>query len=119
MSKPVAFVIEDEPDIAQLFMLALEDADFATEVVHNGQRALERLREIVPDMVLLDLSLPSVSGVEILAAIRSDTRLADTAVIVASGNPQMSDEIYDQADLVLIKPVSYEQLRDLGKRFGK
>lgn len=118
MTRPRALVIEDDRDIATMFELALTAAGFAVEVAHNGQTALDRLQALVPAMVLVDLSLPGVSGIDVVRAIKADARLTTTRVIVASGNPQMSDDIYDQADLVLIKPVSYEQLRDLGKRFG-
>jgi two-component system cell cycle response regulator DivK len=119
MAEPLALIIEDDEDISRLFVLALREARFTTEVIHNGQSALNRLADLVPDVIVLDMNLPAVSGVEILTHIRADTRLATTPVIVASANPQMSDEVYDQADLVLLKPISYEQLRDLGRRFRR
>lgn len=115
---PLGLVIEDDEDIARLFAVALREAQFTVEVVHNGRVGMERLEDIRPDLVLLDLNLPSMNGIEILQRVRRDDRLADTAVIVITANPQMADEIAFQADLVLLKPVSYVQLRDLVERFA-
>lgn len=118
MARPTALIVEDDNDIARLFDLALQQAGFAVEVLHSGRQGMERLADSTPNIVVLDLNLPSVSGIEILHYIRSEPRLAATRVIVASANPQLADYVYEQADLVLLKPISFDQLRDLGKRFG-
>ncbi|HVO72235.1 MAG TPA: response regulator [Aggregatilineaceae bacterium] len=116
-SDQLALVIEDDAEIARFFALVLKDVGFTVESLHNGRAALARLAEIVPRLVLLDMNMPSVSGVEILNRIRADARLEDVPVIVITANPQMVDHVYDLADLVLNKPVSYDQLRDLSRRF--
>ena len=118
-SNRIALVIEDDPEIARFFGIVLEKSEFVVETVQNGRVALNRLAEIVPDIVLLDLNVPSVSGVEILRQMRASARLAGVPVFVTSANPQMADEVYDLADLVLIKPISYDQLRDLVRRFAR
>jgi CheY-like chemotaxis protein len=69
-------------------------------------------------MVILDLNLPQVSGAEILARIRTDTRLLKTCVIVATAHPQLADSVQGEADLVLLKPISFTQLRSLATRLG-
>ena len=84
--KPFAIVIEDTDDIAQVFQTAMEQAGFESEIIPDGGRALKRLAEIVPDLVILDLHLPKVSGEQILKYIRSDSRLADIKVIVATAD---------------------------------
>jgi len=116
-SERLALVIEDDAEIARFFALVLKEVGFETESLHNGRAALARLAEIVPRLVILDMNIPSVSGVEILNRIRGDARLKDVPVIVVTANPQMADHVYDLADLVLNKPVSYDQLRDLARRF--
>jgi DNA-binding response OmpR family regulator len=116
-SDQFALVIEDDAEIARFFALVLKDVGFAVESLHNGRVALARLAEIVPRLVILDMNMPSVSGVEILNRIRADARLEDVPVIVVTANPQMADHVYDLADLVLNKPVSYDQLHDLARRF--
>ncbi|MBN1979866.1 MAG: response regulator transcription factor [Anaerolineae bacterium] len=118
MSKPLAFIIEDHLDAATIFSEALKAADFETEIIRSGDAALERLANTVPDMVILDLNLPQVSGAEILARIRADTRLVKTNVIVATAHPQLADNVQGEADLVLLKPISFTQLRSLATRLS-
>ncbi len=116
MTDPLALVVEDDPDQADIFAYALQMARFETEIITDGRAALERLSQIVPALVVLDLHLPYVSGDEILRFIRADKRLTDTKVLLATANPQMADILQEESDLVLLKPISFVQLRDLAKR---
>ncbi len=116
MNDSLALIIEDDPKLSVIFAKALEAADFQTEVVLDGRLALERLAEIVPNLVILDLHLPYVSGVDILRQIRADERLADTQVVIATADPLIAESLRFEADLVLLKPVSFHQLRNLGSR---
>ena len=118
MPGPLAFVIEDDPEIARLYSLVLKEIPFEVETVATGPEALARLSDVVPYLVILDLNLPDVSGVEVLHRIRGDMRLAGIKVIIVSANPHMINQSYEEADLVLQKPVSYTQLRDLVRRFA-
>ena len=116
MNKPLALIVEDEPDIGDIFSLALKAAGFRTEVISSGAKALTWLATEVPDVVVLDVRLPYVSGVEILRHIRADPRLAKTPVIVATAYPDSAVALQELADLVLIKPISLSQLRALATR---
>jgi two-component system cell cycle response regulator DivK len=118
MSNPLALIVEDHEDAAIIFSEALKAAGFETETIRSGDLALKRLAEIVPDVVILDLNLPHVSGAEILAQIRADDRLTNTCVIVATAHPQLADGVQREADLVLLKPISFTQLRGLATRLG-
>jgi DNA-binding response OmpR family regulator len=111
-----ALVVEDHRDIAMLVSIALEEIGFTADIVGDGQAALDHLHAAPPEIVVLDLNIPKVSGVEVLRRIRADERLSGAKVVVVSANPHMIEESYDMADLVLQKPVSYVQLRDLLKR---
>ena len=117
MKKPFALIIEDHLDSAEFFATALSESGFETEIIRSGQDAISRLSEVVPDLIILDLNLPGVHGSEILKAVRSDERLADTRVIVATTHWQGAEEVEQEADLVILKPIGYEQLRDLASRF--
>ena len=116
MDNSLAFVIEDDAAHLDLFSEALKKAKFEVEAFRDGQAALSRLTETIPDLVLLDLHLPHVSGADILSYIRSDPRLKNTRVVLASADPQMASLLREKADLVLIKPISYFQLRELAAR---
>jgi DNA-binding response OmpR family regulator len=118
MSPMLGLVIEDDQDLSVIFSEALQAAGFETEIVRAGDVALERLAATIPSVVVLDLHLPRVAGTDILRQIRADTRLASTRVIVATAHPHMAESLRDEADLVLLKPISFSQLRDLAAILG-
>jgi CheY-like chemotaxis protein len=116
MKKPLAIVIEDHEHTATIFGAALNTADYDTEVINDGSVALERLSEVTPSLIVLDLHLPHVSGEEILHQIREDERLEKTPVILATADPLLAELLSSDANLVLIKPISFDQLCELSKR---
>ena len=115
-SKLLALIIEDDQKLATIFAAALEAAEFETEIIRDGQRALDQLKVAVPNIVVLDLHLPQVSGKDILQTIRSDKRFTETRVILATADPIRAETLRNEADLILIKPISFGQLRDLAAR---
>ena len=116
MSMPLALIIEDDRDLSIIFAQALQAAEFETEIAEDGQVATTRLNETTPSVVVLDLHLPHVSGRDILDQIRTDPRLQDPRVMLATADPTMAEMLRAEADLVLIKPISFGQMRDLAKR---
>ena len=116
MTNPFALVIEDDQKLATIFAKALQMAEFETEIIQDGSLALTRLADTTPAVVVLDLHLPHVSGKDILHQIRTDERLIKTQVLVATADPLMAESLRDEADLVLLKPISFSQLRDLSAR---
>lgn len=119
MEKSLALIVEDNEDVAYIFSEAAEEAGFQTEIIMSGDEALKRLASVIPTLVILDLHLPQVHGEDILAQIRSDPRLEKTRVIVATADASKAEELNDIADLVLLKPIGFFQLRDLAARMGK
>jgi len=119
MSELLALIIEDDEAIASIYVEALQMAGYGTEIVGNGRLATQRLGEIRPVLILLDLHLPYVSGAELLKQIRADSRLDDTRIIVASADGTWSGFLDGDVDFVLNKPISYVQLRTLASRLLK
>lgn len=109
----LAIIIEDAPELATIFEITLQGANYETEIVQDGQLAIQRLAVIVPDVVILDLHLPLISGIDVLKQIRADQRLAQTQVIIITADLFRAEALRDQADAILIKPVSLIRLRDL------
>jgi two-component system cell cycle response regulator DivK len=116
MANPLALIIEDDPKLATIFARALQMAEFDPEIAQDGKVALSRLAVTIPAVVVLDLHLPYVSGLEILRQIRADERLNQTHVILATADALMAENLRQEADLVLLKPISFSQLRDLASR---
>ena len=116
MTQPTALIIEDDARLAKIFSFALQAAEFQTEIIQDGAIALTRLAEVVPHLVVLDLHLPHHSGQEILYHIRADARLDQTRVMLATADARLAENLREEADLVLLKPISPSQLRDLATR---
>ncbi len=116
MDSPFALIAEDDYDLSNIFDEALQAAGFETRVARTGDAALAYLSSTTPDVVVLDLHLPRVAGMDILKQIRTDPRLVKTRVIVATADERLAETLEEQADLVLVKPISFSQLRDLSAR---
>lgn len=117
MTKPLALIIEDDAQLSEIFTLTLQ-SNFETEAITDGAQAAERLKQVVPLLVILDLNLPGVSGSKILTQIREDERLAKTRVILATADDRQAEALDHKADIVLLKPISPFQLSTLAARFG-
>lgn len=119
MSKLNVLIIEDDRDTAQFFNTVLTLVGFECEMVFNAKDALARLAITEPDLVLLDMRLGyEIDGEDILYQIRTNQRFDQTRVIVVTAYPSMAKTITELADLVLMKPVEVEQLRNLVERIG-
>jgi two-component system, cell cycle response regulator DivK len=116
MDKPIALIVEDDRDILALFRHVLDIAGYQTEIVMNGKEAMERLHALQPNIVLLDLQLPGLSGVEILRQMRDDARLKRVPVVVITAYAPYADALPVEPDLLLLKPVDIHQLSNLVQR---
>ncbi|HSL30175.1 MAG TPA: diguanylate cyclase [Anaerolineales bacterium] len=116
MEKPFALIVEDERDIVALFRHVLDLAGYRTEIVLDGKAAMEYLSRTTPDIVLLDLGLPGLSGTEILVRMHADERLKKIPVVVITALPHAAQALPVTPQLVLIKPVNIEQMTTLIRR---
>jgi CheY-like chemotaxis protein len=112
VGKLFALIIEDDADAGAIFEFTLRAVGFHPMTVRTGQEALSIMTSMLPNLVILDLHLPDVPGIDILQQIRTTSWLADVPVIVATAHPQMAEVIEEKADLVLIKPVRYRVLQN-------
>lgn len=114
----LALIIEDDEDLASIFAEALRGVGFEVELVADGKSAQERLiTGMPPFLILLDMHLPHVSGADLLMnIIKKDQRFAKTIVIITTADARMGEAYTEQVDFVMIKPISFVQLRDLTSR---
>jgi two-component system, OmpR family, alkaline phosphatase synthesis response regulator PhoP len=102
-------VAEDDADIASLVAHYLEKAGFEATVVGSGREVLPLLRREPPDLLLLDLMLPGLSGLEVCRAVRADVNTAGIPVIMLTARGEESDRIVGLelgADDYITKPFS-------------
>jgi len=119
MNELHVLIIEDNKDTAGFFKTVLELVGFNCEIVLSAKEALARLAFSAPDLILLDIRLGiEISGEDILYQIRSNQRFDKTRVVVITAYPWLAEPITDLADLILVKPVEIEQLKNLMQRLG-
>ncbi len=116
MDKPFALIVEDNLEIVTLFQHVLDMAGYHTEIVMDGKVAMERIATAHPDIVLLDLQLPGMTGVEILRQMRTNEKLAMIPVVVITAYSNYSTRLPFQPDLLLLKPVNIHQLSNMIQR---
>ena len=116
MDKPFALLIEDDRDVAALFRHVLDMEGYESESVYDGLEAMKRLSNSQPDIVLLDLQLPGMSGVNILQKMRSDERMKTIPVIVITAYAYYAKSLPIKPDLFLLKPVDIHDLSSLIQR---
>ncbi len=111
---PLVLVVDDDEGIRTVVRWQLDDAGFRTVEAGDGPSALRRLRDDRPALVVLDLSLPGLGGLDLLRAVRSGRAgRSDTPVIVLSGRSGETDRIVGLdlgADDYLVKPFSPGEL---------
>jgi DNA-binding response OmpR family regulator len=117
MSEKISLIVEDDEDLATIFAEAMRAAGYTPEIISTGDGALAWLGRSVPDIVVLDLHLPKVAGLTILREMKADERLAGVRVLIVTADARMAEVPRGEADVVLIKPISFSLLRDLASRF--
>ncbi len=133
MDKPIILLVEDNNDDAELTRLALAESKITNQLiwVHDGQEALDWLyctgkharRDscLLPTVVLLDLKLPKIDGLEVLEHIRKDTRTRRLPVVILTSSKEEQDVMrgYDLgANSYIRKPVDFEQFTQAIKELG-
>ncbi|MBA2572303.1 MAG: response regulator [Gemmatimonadetes bacterium] len=113
MSQQTILLVEDNTHILDAFTLLLEDSGYRVRAATTGSQAIQSVREASPDLVLLDLGLPDMDGLEVVHAIKRDPRSARVPIVVLTGHALETDR---EACLAagcagyLTKPINSTQL---------
>lgn len=106
-------IVEDDPDIAALILHYLGKSGYEGEIVPDGARALTQARETPPDLVILDLMLPGLNGLDVCKTLRADNRTTAVPIIMVSARGEESEKILGLdvgADDYLVKPFNPNEL---------
>jgi CheY-like chemotaxis protein len=115
---PVAkriLVVDDMPYLRDVQVLLLSDAGYATTALGSAREALERLPDLAPDLILLDVSMPGMDGRQFLARLRATPEWQRLPVILTTGR-SVEDVARENRCDVLPKPFSEAALLDLVQR---
>ena len=123
---PTILIVDDEAIVREVVAQYLTQDGFAVETAADGTEALARFSAARPDLVLLDLMLPGIDGLEVCRRIRADEALARTPIIMLTAKGEESDVVLGLgvgADDYVTKPFSLEEviarLRVILRRAGK
>ncbi|BAZ46136.1 response regulator receiver protein [Chondrocystis sp. NIES-4102] len=105
-------VVEDNDDLLLLFRLVLESAGYQVATVNNGQDALNVLGKLRPKLILMDVMMPKISGLEVARRIKEQLRFHSLPILLVSGIDQIQEEqlVDSRADGILYKPFDLDDL---------
>lgn len=114
MSKGRILVVDDDFDIANMLRIYFSGQGYAVEVAPKGQDALEATRKQIPNLIVLDINLPDMSGYDVCVQLRNTTRTSHIPIIFLTQKDERSDKIIGLelgADDYVTKPFDIEELK--------
>ena len=106
-------VADDDPDMLTILRVNLEAEGYAVEEAHDGAAAWDKARDLRPDMVVLDVMMPRIDGIEVLTRMRNDPGTCDIPIVLLTAK-STDEDIWDGwragADYYLTKPFQLDEL---------
>lgn len=113
MNKELIMIVEDEKDIREVLAYNLEREGYKVQTAADGKQALKLIQENVPDLVLLDLMLPKIDGLEVCKRLKEDPETVAIPIIMVTAKGEESDIVLGLelgADDYMVKPFSPKEL---------
>jgi len=113
ITKPVLFAVDDEADILELIAIHARKAGFHVKTFGRAEPLLKRLAEEIPDLIVLDLMLPDLDGLEVCKRLKKDERTADIPILILTAKGEETDVVLGLelgADDYMVKPFSPKEL---------
>jgi len=117
---PTVLLVEDTEDNRQMMRHLLQMSGFHVVEATNGKEAVERAREVDPQIILMDLSLPIIDGLAATRQIRSDPEFDNVPIVAVSAHDTAdfhNDALEAGCDAYVTKPINYTELEELVNRF--
>lgn len=114
-AQKIIMIIEDEPDANELFAEMMRINGFRVIKTYTSTPALTLIAQEKPDLIILDIMMPDISGIEVLHYMRADPELAPIPVVVVSARATPADiraGLDAGASIYLTKPVGYTDLKN-------
>ncbi|RCW39216.1 two-component system response regulator MtrA [Halopolyspora algeriensis] len=108
--KARVLVVDDDPALAEMLTIVLRGEGFETAVVSDGTKAMPALRELKPDLVLLDLMLPGMNGIDVCKAIRAESMVPVVMLTAKSDTVDVVLGLESGADDYIVKPFKPKEL---------
>ena len=107
------YIVEDEPDIRETLKYNFSNEGFKVFTAPDGEKALSNIKKVLPDVLILDLMLPGVSGLDVCKSIRTDDDIRDMSIIMLTAKGEEIDRVIGfelGADDYVTKPFSVREL---------
>lgn len=107
------YIVEDEPDIREALRYNFSNEGFKVFTATDGEEALSNIKKVLPDVLILDLMLPGVSGLDVCKSIRADDDINDMSIIMLTAKGEEIDRVIGfelGADDYVTKPFSVREL---------
>ncbi|HXF85591.1 MAG TPA: response regulator [Anaerolineales bacterium] len=114
MGKPRLLIVEDDVDISNMLKIYFSGLDFEVDVAMRGSDALEKTKQSLPHLIVLDIMLPDIDGYEVCRTLRTHTRTSHIPVIFLTQKDERSDKLQGLelgADDYITKPFDIEELK--------
>ncbi len=108
-------VVDDSPDLVEMVRIALESNGFNVRCAYSGKHLFAGLEELKPDLILLDIMMPQMDGLEVLTRLKGNPATASIPVILltAKGEPEDVIKGYERgADIYITKPFTSTEVLD-------
>jgi Response regulators consisting of a CheY-like receiver domain and a winged-helix DNA-binding domain len=109
-TRPLALVIDDSDDAREVYAVVLRLEGFTVEGARDGQEGLQKAMELLPDIIITDLSMPIMDGWETIRRLRADERTRRIPIIACSGQYVPREHPQPSADTLLPKPCPADEL---------
>jgi CheY-like chemotaxis protein len=117
---PTALIVDDNFYNRDLCILALKHVGYTVTEAANGVEAMKLLQEGSYDLLVLDLAMPELNGVEVIQKLRAEPNHREMTIMVMTANPHMATtEVELTADFIMHKPIAIEEFARLAQRLAQ
>ncbi len=106
-------IVDDEQDIVESLKFVLETADFTCYCAYNGEDGLRLAKELVPDLIILDVMMPKINGFKISRLLKYDTKYKNIPILMVTARTQEEDKLIGEetgADEYITKPFELDEV---------
>ena len=106
-------IVDDEQDIVESIKFVLESNDYSCYCAYNGEDGLKLAKEIMPDLMILDVMMPKINGYKISRLLKFDSKYKDIPILMVTARSQENDKLIGEetgADEYITKPFEIEEL---------
>lgn len=106
-------IVDDEQDIVESLKFVLESYDYTCYCAYNGEDGLRMAKEIIPDLMILDVMMPKINGYKISRLLKFDKKYKDIPILMVTARTQEEDKLIGEetgADEYITKPYELDEL---------